>query len=430
LVREEERTLATREGGRVPFTQWLENLKYNFRDEVIRYSLIYRDGQFTLNAVGEGAGQAWIFDDVVPRRITDILFYLNCSADFNGSFVAMIYAVTGTPGTDAVPAGVALATSDAKTQADLVAGSWQLCNLHFSTSIVLDPGVFYAFVIELSVHAAGDLLVGRDETIPTAEGNYCSEDGAGWAASTTIANCYYVYENYLGEGVGMPMDVIDRWARQLGQIDLARYMGAACGPGNPIDVNAVIAGFVDVSDRAARLLGIIYGNQAQLQQLAALAADGLTPTNVISAGIFPFIYDPVAADWNRWRQSTTAGVPLVEDTGTNTNPRRYEKDNGFYSAVVARAGGVATALWTIATTPARTAGQVTTIYTLTIENSTGAAVTAWLEIGGTAITVPFHVANNDSVVIPLGAGLTSGDADVNCNASVNGVNFSIFGTEV
>ncbi|GAF97641.1 unnamed protein product, partial [marine sediment metagenome] len=71
------------------------------------------------------------------------------------------------------------------------------------------------------------------------------------------------------------------------------------------------------------------------------------------------------------------GYPLiVEDSGLNTNPRRYEKENGFYSAVVARAGGVATALYTIATAPARTAGQDTTIYTLEIENSTGAAVTA------------------------------------------------------
>lgn len=119
----------------------------------------------------------------------------------------------------------------------------------------------------------------------------------------------------------------------------------------------------------------------------------------------------------------------TEDTGLNTNPRRYEKDNGFYSAVVARAGGIATALWTIATAPARTAGQVTTIYTLEIENSTGAAVTGWLEIGGVAITVPIHVANNDTAVIDFIAGLNSGNADVNCNASVNGVTFSVKGTE-
>jgi len=142
------------------------------------------------------------------------------------------------------------------------------------------------------------------------------------------------------------------------------------------------------------------------------------------------IFGYVAA-LTRWIElrANAAGALITEDTGLHTNPRRYEKENGFYSEVVARAGGVATALWTIATTPARTAGEDTTIYTLEIENSTGAAVTGWLEIAGAAITVPFHVANNDSVVIDYIAGFETGDADVDCNASADGVVFSIKGTE-
>ena len=124
------------------------------------------------------------------------------------------------------------------------------------------------------------------------------------------------------------------------------------------------------------------------------------------------------------------GYPLiVEDLGTNTNPRRYEKDNGFYSAVVARAGGVATALYTIATVPARTAGLDTTIYTLIIENSTGAAITGWLEVGGVVITPDYHVNNNETAVITFVAGHNVGNQDVNCNASANDVEFQILGTE-
>jgi len=121
---------------------------------------------------------------------------------------------------------------------------------------------------------------------------------------------------------------------------------------------------------------------------------------------------------------------ITQDTGANTNPRRLESDEGFRSAVVARAGGVATPLWTIATVPARTAGQITTVYTLCIENVTAAAVTGWLEIAGVAITVPFHIASNDSVVIDFVAGFRIGNFDINCNASVNGVNFHIVGTEI
>ena len=143
----------------------------------------------------------------------------------------------------------------------------------------------------------------------------------------------------------------------------------------------------------------------------------------------PSVRKPVGSQELPYLQKAT-GELLVEDTGLHTNPRRYEKDNGFYSEVVARAGGVATPLWTIVTTPARTAGQESTIYTLTIENSTGAAITAWLEIGGTVITIPFHIANTDSVIIGFIAGLNSGDADVDCNASADDVVFQVMGTEV
>jgi len=115
--------------------------------------------------------------------------------------------------------------------------------------------------------------------------------------------------------------------------------------------------------------------------------------------------------------------------GEHTNPRRYEKDHGFYSPVVTRAGGAATALYTTTTTPVRTAGQDTTIYTLEIENSTGATVTGWLETGGVMITIPFHISNNDSVTIDYDGGFNVGDADIQCNASVNDVVFSIKGTE-
>jgi len=123
-------------------------------------------------------------------------------------------------------------------------------------------------------------------------------------------------------------------------------------------------------------------------------------------------------------------ILLVEDTGVNTNPRRFESDYGFWSAPTAVVGPAATALWAIATTPARTAGLDTTIYTIEIENSTGAPVTAWLEIGGVVVTVPFHVVDNDSVTIPYVAGLAMGDNDVDCNASAVGVVVSIKGTEL
>lgn len=190
-------------------------------------------------------------------------------------------------------------------------------------------------------------------------------------------------------------------------------MDVAARPGfiDIIDRAARLLGITDPSDRAARLLGVTFGSQAQAIQQRAATFETLVQLHQAGA------------------EASAANPIPVEGTGLNTNPRRYEKDNGFRSPVVARAGGVATPLYTVATTPARTAGQDTTIYTLEIENSTGAAVTAWLEIGGVAITIPFHIADNDSQVLDYIAGLEIGDNDVDCNASVNGVNFSIKGTE-
>jgi hypothetical protein len=73
-------------------------------------------------------------------------------------------------------------------------------------------------------------------------------------------------------GATAATDIIDRWARQLGQIDIARVLGVALAHANPLIARltdgAVFIDPRDMSDRAARLLGIIYGSVGQLQQRA------------------------------------------------------------------------------------------------------------------------------------------------------------------
>lgn len=108
--------------------------------------------------------------------------------------------------------------------------------------------------------------------------------------------------------------------------------------------------------------------------------------------------------------------------------RRYELLNGFRSDVVA-SGAAAQPLYTLATTPARTAGLTTVVYTLIIENGTGQDIIGWLEIGGVQITPGYHVSNGNTVVIPFIAGLNLGNNDINCNADNIGVAFQILGIE-
>ncbi len=69
-------------------------------------------------------------------------------------------------------------------------------------------------------------------------------------------------------------DISDRWARLLGQVDLARVLGAVLAHANPVIARltdgAVFIDPRDVIDRAARLLGVVYGSQGQqVQQTAA-----------------------------------------------------------------------------------------------------------------------------------------------------------------
>lgn len=202
------------------------------------------------------------------------------------------------------------------------------------------------------------------------------------------------------------------------------------GPNFALLVNIApgVALAVDVTDRAGRLLGIVYGDLGQMHQV--VPADALAPGNALSIAAFNMVYDPVAGDWNRWIEGATAGVPQVEDTGVNTNPRRYEKDQGFTSAKT-QCGILAVNIWAVglaATYPAagRTAGQITTIYSFQIENRTAAQIWAWLEIGGVEITARFPVAANNTLTVDIEAGETIGNQDVTFNTSVGAV-ANVFG---
>lgn len=106
-------------------------------------------------------------------------------------------------------------------------------------------------------------------------------------------------------------------------VDLKMVLNAALTAANPVisgifdaagnrmpamDV-AARPGFVDLIDGAGRLLGIVYGNLAQIQQLAALA-DGVTPSNTLESTGMLYVYNGVT--WDRVREGTVAGSILVD----------------------------------------------------------------------------------------------------------------------
>lgn len=113
-------------------------------------------------------------------------------------------------------------------------------------------------------------------------------------------------------GVIVPVDVTDRWARQLGQIDLARVLGAALAAANPVIVGiydaagnrmppmdvAARPGFVDVIDRVLRQLGVV--TIANLDVLLSTRASEVTLIRIVpvaKASVFNTALPLAEADW-------------------------------------------------------------------------------------------------------------------------------------
>jgi len=128
------------------------------------------------------------------------------------------------------------------------------------------------------------------------------------------------------------------------------------------------------------------------------------------------------------------------DTGKNTNPRRYEKENGFVSAPIAVVGPAATLLWAVGTAcvrnpsgviaTGRTAGNLTTVYTMELRNPNAAVQTAWLETAGAVVvSVVYELAINETIIIDFIGGKTFGDIDLYINGSVAAIECQLEGTE-
>lgn len=87
------------------------------------------------------------------------------------------------------------------------------------------------------------------------------------ALAYDVANDRFKVDIEDATGVTFTVDLTDDWTRQLGLVDLSRVLGAALSHANPVIARLTDgAAFIDprdVSDRAARLLGVVYGSQGQ-----------------------------------------------------------------------------------------------------------------------------------------------------------------------
>lgn len=157
------------------------------------YSEANHDNNFSL-AAGVATGLAQAFTVSTNGTLTSAKFYLDNISSSETS-VAKIYALSGTYGTNAIPTGAALATSDAISDATIPT---ELTLMTFSFSganqIALTATQQYAIAIEPSDGSPSGLLnVGSDTSSPSHGGNKSRQLAGAWAADSAADLVFYVY---------------------------------------------------------------------------------------------------------------------------------------------------------------------------------------------------------------------------------------------
>ena len=141
------------------------------------------------DTVGAAGGQAISISET--RTLTKATFYLMSSVGTDYSMAAKVWNCSGTPGTDGVRTGSALATSDSVSGAD-IPFIWTLINFTFSTPYQLQAGTNYCVAAELISQTTGFPSPGYDYSSPTHSGNFFW-----WSTPySTRDSIFYLYEQH------------------------------------------------------------------------------------------------------------------------------------------------------------------------------------------------------------------------------------------
>lgn len=132
-------------------------------------------------------------------KVSKATFYLQKKGSPTGNVYAELYASTGTHGTNAIPTGLPLSTSEAINVAGL-STSFSLVDFTFSSSYTTTASTTYIIVITYSGGSFSDAVnVGSDTSSPLHTGNasgWHSIDQE-WIVMTAPAfdNIFYIYED-------------------------------------------------------------------------------------------------------------------------------------------------------------------------------------------------------------------------------------------
>jgi hypothetical protein len=119
-------------------------------------------------------------------------FYIRKGGSPTGSVVSKLYAVSGTYGTDNIPTGSALATSN-NFDISTLTTSYQLIEFTFSTGYTLVSGTKYFISIEYSGGDGSNFLDSSFDDSPGHGGNRAYLNGGSWTAVSAQDDIFYVY---------------------------------------------------------------------------------------------------------------------------------------------------------------------------------------------------------------------------------------------
>jgi hypothetical protein len=178
-------TISAAFDGIVNISGVVEGTDYYLQDKLTSfdsYSETNKDTGKTVGTTGNylEAGQVFI-NSVGTSTLDSVKFHMRVNGVLSGNMYAKVYDTTGTAGTNAIPTGAALATSDG-VAASVLNTVYTLIEFSFSSPAIVNKGGSYAITLLYEGDAA--LLVGSDSTTPTHDGNSVQKTGGGWAADS------------------------------------------------------------------------------------------------------------------------------------------------------------------------------------------------------------------------------------------------------
>jgi hypothetical protein len=168
-IRDED-GLSTTNSGSLSVDKAVKVLNY---DGVPEYEDSYEgsnDAALLLNGTNLEIGQ--VFQASKGGKLTGCEFYLRKGNSPTGNGVAKLYAITGTPGTNAVPTGSALATSESVDMSTTEAPpTWKYFEFDKDNQYDLTASTWYAIVVDYTGTATNNVGVRIDNTSPSHGGN-------------------------------------------------------------------------------------------------------------------------------------------------------------------------------------------------------------------------------------------------------------------